>query len=152
MFSSLLLVSKFFEHHPFTQEEVSSEGTTPVSEACPSLPPSDSTGWVLYCNPPQCTSWFSAKQQEGSQQLVFLCIYWVKSAQYLYCIHNSFQVYMPHHCVSIQVHTHPTQFPAQWGGPPQPVWPAGSLVLRPQCPYQHHWACQHWCEWDWTTS
>lgn len=43
-FCSLLLVSKFFEHHPFTQEEVSSEGTTPVSEACPSLPPSDSTG------------------------------------------------------------------------------------------------------------
>uniref|UniRef100_A0A674N4Y3 non-specific serine/threonine protein kinase n=1 Tax=Takifugu rubripes TaxID=31033 RepID=A0A674N4Y3_TAKRU len=36
----LLLVSKFFEHHPFTQEEVSSEGTTPVSEVCPSLPPS----------------------------------------------------------------------------------------------------------------
>lgn len=45
---SLLLVSKFFEHHPFTQEEVSSEGTTPVSEVCPSLPPSDSTGWVLH--------------------------------------------------------------------------------------------------------
>ncbi|XP_061570075.1 serine/threonine-protein kinase B-raf isoform X1 [Cololabis saira] len=40
----LLLVSKFFEHHPFSQEEVSSEGTTPVSEVCPSLPPSDSTG------------------------------------------------------------------------------------------------------------
>ncbi|XP_052363778.1 serine/threonine-protein kinase B-raf-like [Oncorhynchus keta] len=40
----LLLVSKFFEHHPITQEEVSSEGTTPVSEAYPSLPPSDSTG------------------------------------------------------------------------------------------------------------
>lgn len=46
VFCSLLLVSKFFEHHPFTQEEVSSEGTTPVSEVCPSLPPSDSTGWV----------------------------------------------------------------------------------------------------------
>ncbi|TKS80423.1 Serine/threonine-protein kinase B-raf [Collichthys lucidus] len=45
----LLLVSKFFEHHPFTQEEVSSEGTTPVSEACPSLPPSDSTGSI--CHP-----------------------------------------------------------------------------------------------------
>ncbi|XP_070847832.1 serine/threonine-protein kinase B-raf isoform X3 [Chaetodon trifascialis] len=43
----LLLVSKFFEHHPLTQEEVSSEGTTPVSEACPSLPPSDSTGFRL---------------------------------------------------------------------------------------------------------
>uniref|UniRef100_A0A8D3CZX8 non-specific serine/threonine protein kinase n=1 Tax=Scophthalmus maximus TaxID=52904 RepID=A0A8D3CZX8_SCOMX len=28
----LLLVSKFFEHHPFSQEEMSSEGTTPVSE------------------------------------------------------------------------------------------------------------------------
>lgn len=46
--SSLLLVSKFFEHHPFTQEDqVSSEGTTPVSDLCPSLPPSDSSGWVL---------------------------------------------------------------------------------------------------------
>uniref|UniRef100_A0A4W6DRL7 non-specific serine/threonine protein kinase n=1 Tax=Lates calcarifer TaxID=8187 RepID=A0A4W6DRL7_LATCA len=44
----LLLVSKFFEHHPFTQEEVSSEGTTPVSEACPSLPPSDSTGSICH--------------------------------------------------------------------------------------------------------
>ncbi|XP_037317062.2 serine/threonine-protein kinase B-raf isoform X2 [Pungitius pungitius] len=44
----LLLVSKFFEHHPFTQEEVSSEGTTPVSEACPSLPPSDSTGSMCH--------------------------------------------------------------------------------------------------------
>uniref|UniRef100_UPI0037E7B110 serine/threonine-protein kinase B-raf isoform X2 n=1 Tax=Semicossyphus pulcher TaxID=241346 RepID=UPI0037E7B110 len=44
----LLLVSKFFEHHPFTQEEVSSEGTTPVSEACPSLPPSDSTGLMCH--------------------------------------------------------------------------------------------------------
>uniref|UniRef100_A0A8C5GBA4 non-specific serine/threonine protein kinase n=1 Tax=Gouania willdenowi TaxID=441366 RepID=A0A8C5GBA4_GOUWI len=44
----LLLVSKFFEHHPFTQEEVSSEGTTPVSEACPPLPPSDSTGSLCH--------------------------------------------------------------------------------------------------------
>uniref|UniRef100_A0A3Q0SQK4 non-specific serine/threonine protein kinase n=1 Tax=Amphilophus citrinellus TaxID=61819 RepID=A0A3Q0SQK4_AMPCI len=44
----LLLVSKFFEHHPFTQEEVSSEGTTPVSEACPSLPPSDSMGSICH--------------------------------------------------------------------------------------------------------
>ncbi|KAK2882753.1 serine/threonine-protein kinase B-raf isoform X1 [Channa argus] len=44
----LLLVSKFFEHHPFTQEEVSSEGTTPVTEACPSLPPSDSTGSICH--------------------------------------------------------------------------------------------------------
>ncbi|KAG7236808.1 hypothetical protein INR49_000185 [Caranx melampygus] len=44
----LLLVSKFFEHHPFTQEEVSSEGTTPVSEVCPSLPPSDSTGSICH--------------------------------------------------------------------------------------------------------
>uniref|UniRef100_A0A667Y8D3 non-specific serine/threonine protein kinase n=1 Tax=Myripristis murdjan TaxID=586833 RepID=A0A667Y8D3_9TELE len=44
----LLLVSKFFEHHPLTQEEVSSEGTTPVSEACPSLPPSDSTGSLCH--------------------------------------------------------------------------------------------------------
>ena len=41
----MLLVSKFFEHHPFTQEDVSSEGTTPISDAYPSLPPSDSTGW-----------------------------------------------------------------------------------------------------------
>lgn len=42
-------MSKFFEHHPFTQEEVSSEGTTPVSELGPSLPPSDSSGsvWVF---------------------------------------------------------------------------------------------------------
>uniref|UniRef100_A0A672IEK9 non-specific serine/threonine protein kinase n=1 Tax=Salarias fasciatus TaxID=181472 RepID=A0A672IEK9_SALFA len=44
----LLLVSKFFEHHPFPQEEVSSEGTTPVSEVCPSLPPSDSTGSMCH--------------------------------------------------------------------------------------------------------
>ncbi|XP_027899823.1 serine/threonine-protein kinase B-raf isoform X1 [Xiphophorus couchianus] len=44
----LLLVSKFFEHHPFSQEEVSSEGTTPVSELCPSLPPSDSTGSIYH--------------------------------------------------------------------------------------------------------
>uniref|UniRef100_A0A671V3M3 non-specific serine/threonine protein kinase n=1 Tax=Sparus aurata TaxID=8175 RepID=A0A671V3M3_SPAAU len=44
----LLLVSKFFEHQRFTQEEVSSEGTTPVSEACPSLPPSDSTGSMCH--------------------------------------------------------------------------------------------------------
>ncbi|XP_029016630.1 serine/threonine-protein kinase B-raf isoform X2 [Betta splendens] len=44
----LLLVSKFFEHHPFPQEEVSSEGTTPVSEACPLLPPSDSTGSLCH--------------------------------------------------------------------------------------------------------
>ncbi|XP_028288626.1 serine/threonine-protein kinase B-raf isoform X1 [Parambassis ranga] len=44
----LLLVSKFFEHHPFPQEEVSSEGTTPVSEICPSLPPSDSTGSICH--------------------------------------------------------------------------------------------------------
>ncbi|XP_072309460.1 serine/threonine-protein kinase B-raf isoform X2 [Eucyclogobius newberryi] len=39
----LLFVSKFFEHHPISQEEVSSEGTTPVSDVCPSLPPSDSS-------------------------------------------------------------------------------------------------------------
>ncbi|KAG9333640.1 hypothetical protein JZ751_010762 [Albula glossodonta] len=45
----LLLVSKFFEHHPITQEEVSSEGTTPLSEVYPSLPPSDSTGSL--CHP-----------------------------------------------------------------------------------------------------
>uniref|UniRef100_A0A8C6KMS0 non-specific serine/threonine protein kinase n=1 Tax=Nothobranchius furzeri TaxID=105023 RepID=A0A8C6KMS0_NOTFU len=44
----LLLVSKFFEHHPFSQEEVSSEGTTPVSEVCPSLPPSDSIGSMCH--------------------------------------------------------------------------------------------------------
>ncbi|XP_013877438.1 serine/threonine-protein kinase B-raf [Austrofundulus limnaeus] len=44
----LLLVSKFFEHHPFSQEEVSSEGTTPVSEVCPSLPPSDSTRSICH--------------------------------------------------------------------------------------------------------
>uniref|UniRef100_A0A674CRI3 non-specific serine/threonine protein kinase n=1 Tax=Salmo trutta TaxID=8032 RepID=A0A674CRI3_SALTR len=44
----LLLVSKFFEHHPITQEEVSSEGTTPVSEVYPSLPPSDSTGSLCH--------------------------------------------------------------------------------------------------------
>ncbi|XP_015252169.1 PREDICTED: serine/threonine-protein kinase B-raf [Cyprinodon variegatus] len=44
----LLLVSKFFEHHPISQEEVSSEGTTPVSELCPSLPPSESTGSIYH--------------------------------------------------------------------------------------------------------
>uniref|UniRef100_A0A8C1F5W7 non-specific serine/threonine protein kinase n=1 Tax=Cyprinus carpio carpio TaxID=630221 RepID=A0A8C1F5W7_CYPCA len=38
----LLLASKFLVHHPFTQEEASSEGTTPLSEMCPSLPPSES--------------------------------------------------------------------------------------------------------------
>nr|XP_023999398.1 serine/threonine-protein kinase B-raf-like [Salvelinus alpinus] len=46
----LLLVSKFFEHHPITQEEASSEGTTPVSEAYPSLPPSDSTGSLCHAS------------------------------------------------------------------------------------------------------
>ncbi|XP_062238896.1 serine/threonine-protein kinase B-raf isoform X2 [Platichthys flesus] len=46
----LLLVSKFFEHHPFTQEEGCSEGTTPVSEACPSLPPSDSMGSICHAS------------------------------------------------------------------------------------------------------
>uniref|UniRef100_A0A8C9TFE4 non-specific serine/threonine protein kinase n=1 Tax=Scleropages formosus TaxID=113540 RepID=A0A8C9TFE4_SCLFO len=35
----LLLVSKFFEHHPIMQEETSSEGTTPVSDLCPSMSP-----------------------------------------------------------------------------------------------------------------
>ncbi|XP_041111169.1 serine/threonine-protein kinase B-raf-like isoform X1 [Polyodon spathula] len=45
----LLLVSKFFEHHPITQEEVCSERTTPVSEVCPSPPPSDCSGSL--CNP-----------------------------------------------------------------------------------------------------
>ncbi|XP_041832784.1 serine/threonine-protein kinase B-raf isoform X1 [Melanotaenia boesemani] len=44
----LLLVSKFFEHHPLSQEEVSSEGTTPVSDVCPSLPPSDSTRSICH--------------------------------------------------------------------------------------------------------
>ncbi|XP_053271072.1 serine/threonine-protein kinase B-raf isoform X1 [Pleuronectes platessa] len=46
----LLLVSKFFEHHPFTQEEGCSEGTTPMSEACPSLPPSDSMGSICHAS------------------------------------------------------------------------------------------------------
>uniref|UniRef100_A0A4W5NLJ7 Uncharacterized protein n=1 Tax=Hucho hucho TaxID=62062 RepID=A0A4W5NLJ7_9TELE len=50
LYCSLLLVSKFFEHHPITQEEVSSEGTTPVSEAYPSLPPSDSTGSLCHAS------------------------------------------------------------------------------------------------------
>ncbi|KAF7693926.1 serine/threonine-protein kinase B-raf [Silurus meridionalis] len=45
----LLLTSKFLVHHPITQEEVSSEGTTPVSEVCPSIPPSDSIGSL--CHP-----------------------------------------------------------------------------------------------------
>ncbi|KAF4114754.1 hypothetical protein G5714_004977 [Onychostoma macrolepis] len=45
----LLLASKFLVHHPITQEEASSEGTTPVSEMCPSLPPSESTGSL--CHP-----------------------------------------------------------------------------------------------------
>ncbi|XP_072529185.1 serine/threonine-protein kinase B-raf isoform X2 [Salminus brasiliensis] len=44
----LLLASKFLVHHPITQEEVSSEGTTPVSEVCPSIPPSDSTGSLCH--------------------------------------------------------------------------------------------------------
>ncbi len=41
---SLLLASKFLVHYPITQEEASSEGTTPMSEMYPSLPPSESTG------------------------------------------------------------------------------------------------------------
>ncbi|KAK7129914.1 hypothetical protein R3I94_009187 [Phoxinus phoxinus] len=45
----LLLASKFLVHHPITQEEMSSEGTTPVSEMYPSLPPSESTGSL--CHP-----------------------------------------------------------------------------------------------------
>ncbi|XP_066523345.1 serine/threonine-protein kinase B-raf isoform X2 [Hoplias malabaricus] len=44
----LLLASKFLGHHPITQEEVSSEGTTPVSEMCPSIPPSDSSGSLCH--------------------------------------------------------------------------------------------------------
>ncbi|XP_030209010.1 serine/threonine-protein kinase B-raf isoform X1 [Gadus morhua] len=43
----LLLVSKFFEHHPLTQEE---EGPTPMSEVYPSLPPSDSTGSLCHAS------------------------------------------------------------------------------------------------------
>ncbi|XP_077565320.1 serine/threonine-protein kinase B-raf isoform X2 [Stigmatopora nigra] len=39
----LLFVAKFFEHRPLSQE-ASSESATPVSEACPSLPPSESAG------------------------------------------------------------------------------------------------------------
>ncbi|KAJ8398867.1 hypothetical protein AAFF_G00417750 [Aldrovandia affinis] len=42
----LILVSKFFEHHPIMQEEASSEYTTPD---CPYLPPSDSMGSL--CHP-----------------------------------------------------------------------------------------------------
>lgn len=38
---SLLLASKFLVHHPISQEEASSEGTTPLSEMYPSLPPSE---------------------------------------------------------------------------------------------------------------
>uniref|UniRef100_A0A3B4ADB0 non-specific serine/threonine protein kinase n=1 Tax=Periophthalmus magnuspinnatus TaxID=409849 RepID=A0A3B4ADB0_9GOBI len=38
----LLFVSKFFEHHPLSQEEVSSEGTTPVSLCHASVSPSKS--------------------------------------------------------------------------------------------------------------
>ncbi|XP_076861198.1 serine/threonine-protein kinase B-raf isoform X2 [Brachyhypopomus gauderio] len=44
----LLLASKFLVHHPITQEEVSSEGTTPVSELCPPIPPSDSAGSLYH--------------------------------------------------------------------------------------------------------
>ncbi|KAK1789993.1 hypothetical protein P4O66_002312 [Electrophorus voltai] len=44
----LLLASKFLVHHPITQEEVSSEGTTPVSEVCPSILPSDSAGSLCH--------------------------------------------------------------------------------------------------------
>ncbi|XP_061085036.1 serine/threonine-protein kinase B-raf-like isoform X2 [Conger conger] len=45
----LLLVSKFFEHHPISPEDTSSGGATPVSEACPPLPPSESAGSA--CHP-----------------------------------------------------------------------------------------------------
>ncbi|KAA0720905.1 Serine/threonine-protein kinase B-raf [Triplophysa tibetana] len=38
----LLLASKFLVHHPISQEEASSEGTTPLSEMYPSLPPCES--------------------------------------------------------------------------------------------------------------
>ncbi|XP_066580840.1 serine/threonine-protein kinase B-raf isoform X1 [Amia ocellicauda] len=46
----LLLVSKFFEHHPITQEEMSSEGTTPVCEVSPFIPPSTSSGSLCHPN------------------------------------------------------------------------------------------------------
>uniref|UniRef100_A0A8C9VP36 non-specific serine/threonine protein kinase n=1 Tax=Scleropages formosus TaxID=113540 RepID=A0A8C9VP36_SCLFO len=51
----LLLVSKFFEHHPIMQEETSSEGTTPVSDLCPSMPEWNSS--VSFCS----SSVFSTK-------------------------------------------------------------------------------------------
>ncbi|XP_062851907.1 serine/threonine-protein kinase B-raf [Trichomycterus rosablanca] len=44
----LLLTSKFFVYQK-PQGDVSSEGTTPVVELCPSIPPSDSTGSL--CHP-----------------------------------------------------------------------------------------------------
>ncbi|KPP65439.1 hypothetical protein Z043_116145 [Scleropages formosus] len=50
----LLLVSKFFEHHPIMQEETSSEGTTPVSDLCPSMPALDSAGSPCPPSPSPC--------------------------------------------------------------------------------------------------
>ncbi|XP_019471116.1 serine/threonine-protein kinase B-raf isoform X2 [Meleagris gallopavo] len=40
----LLFVSKFFEHHPISQEETTLGETTPASGSYPSVPPSDSVG------------------------------------------------------------------------------------------------------------
>ncbi|CAB1437411.1 unnamed protein product [Pleuronectes platessa] len=60
----LLLVSKFFEHHPFTQEEGCSEGTTPMSEACPSLPPP--TPWGLYATPEDHRNQFGQRDRSSS--------------------------------------------------------------------------------------
>lgn len=44
---SLLFVSKFFEHHPISQEETTLGETTPASGSYPSVPPSDSVGYDL---------------------------------------------------------------------------------------------------------
>ncbi|NXJ08531.1 BRAF kinase, partial [Odontophorus gujanensis] len=47
----LLFVSKFFEHHPISQEETSLGETTPASGSYPSVPPSDSVGPPILPSP-----------------------------------------------------------------------------------------------------
>ncbi|XP_040521971.1 serine/threonine-protein kinase B-raf isoform X1 [Gallus gallus] len=51
----LLFVSKFFEHHPISQEETTLGETTPASGSYPSVPPSDSVGkWGKPVDPQNC--------------------------------------------------------------------------------------------------
>ncbi|XP_031410631.1 serine/threonine-protein kinase B-raf isoform X5 [Meleagris gallopavo] len=47
----LLFVSKFFEHHPISQEETTLGETTPASGSYPSVPPSDSVGPPILPSP-----------------------------------------------------------------------------------------------------